>query len=47
MSPRFAVLLSALLNFAGAFISLKVSATGPQRIADSDARHDDHSSSPA
>ncbi len=27
MSPRFAVLLSAVLNFAGAFISLKVAAT--------------------
>src|ERR1700745_2839004 len=27
MSPRFAVALSAVLNFAGAFISLKVAAT--------------------
>src|SRR3954449_9393113 len=27
MTPRFAVLLSAVLNFAGAFISLKVAAT--------------------
>src|SRR4051812_49670664 len=27
MSPRFAVAMSAVLNFAGAFISLKVAAT--------------------
>jgi inorganic phosphate transporter, PiT family len=37
MSPRFAVLLSAVLNFAGAFISLKVAATIGQGIVDSGA----------
>ena len=37
MSPRFAVLLSAVLNFAGAFISLKVAATVGQGIVDSGA----------
>src|SRR5919198_2438263 len=37
MSPRFAVLLSAVLNFAGAFISLKVAATVGSGIVDSDA----------
>ena len=37
MSPRFAVLLSAVLNFAGAFISLKVAATVGQGIVESDA----------
>ena len=34
MSPRFAVLLSAVLNFAGAFISLKVAATVASGIVD-------------
>ena len=33
MSPRFAVLLSAVLNFAGAFISLKVAATAREMNA--------------
>jgi PiT family inorganic phosphate transporter len=37
MSPRFAVALSAVLNFAGAFISLKVAATVGAGIVDSDA----------
>jgi PiT family inorganic phosphate transporter len=37
MSPRFAVLLSAVLNFAGAFISLKVAATVGKGIVDSGA----------
>jgi PiT family inorganic phosphate transporter len=37
MSPRSAVLLSAVLNFAGAFISLKVAATVAQGIVESDA----------
>jgi inorganic phosphate transporter, PiT family len=36
MSPRSAVLLSAVLNFAGAFISLKVAATVGQGIVDSE-----------
>src|SRR4051794_41679047 len=36
MSPRSAVLLSAVLNFAGAFISLKVAATVAQGIVESD-----------
>ena len=33
MSPRFAVALSAVLNFAGAFISLQVAATASERNA--------------
>jgi inorganic phosphate transporter, PiT family len=37
MSPRFAVLLSAVLNFAGAFISLEVAATVGKGIVESDA----------
>jgi PiT family inorganic phosphate transporter len=37
MSPRFAVGLSAVLNFAGAFISLKVAATIGSGIVDSGA----------
>src|SRR6476646_10644791 len=37
MSPRFAVAMSAVLNFAGAFISLKVAATVGSGIVDSDA----------
>jgi inorganic phosphate transporter, PiT family len=37
MSPRFAVLLSAVLNFVGAFISLKVAATVGSGIVDSSA----------
>src|SRR3954465_10048898 len=37
MSPRFAVLLSAVLNFAGAFISLKVAATVGSGIVDAGA----------
>jgi PiT family inorganic phosphate transporter len=37
MSPRTAVLMSAALNFAGAFISLKVAATVASGIADADA----------
>ena len=37
MSPRSAVLLSAVLNFAGAFISLKVAATVGSGIVDSAA----------
>src|SRR5687767_3800717 len=36
MSPRFAVGLAALLNFAGAFISLEVAATIANGIVDSD-----------
>ena len=38
MSPRSAVLLSAVLNFAGAFISLKVAATVGQGIVDQPGR---------
>jgi inorganic phosphate transporter, PiT family len=37
MSPRVAVLLSAVLNFAGAFISLKVAATVASGIVESAA----------
>jgi PiT family inorganic phosphate transporter len=37
MSPRFAVLLSAVLNFAGAFISLEVAATVGKGIVEADA----------
>jgi PiT family inorganic phosphate transporter len=37
MSPRFAVALSAILNFAGAFISLQVAATVASGIVESDA----------
>jgi PiT family inorganic phosphate transporter len=37
MSPRFAVALSAVLNFAGAFISLKVAATVGSGIVESAA----------
>jgi inorganic phosphate transporter, PiT family len=37
MSPKFAVLLSAVLNFAGAFISLKVAATVGSGILESSA----------
>jgi PiT family inorganic phosphate transporter len=37
MSPRFAVLLSAVLNFAGAFISLEVAATVGQGIVEATA----------
>jgi PiT family inorganic phosphate transporter len=37
MSPRFAVLLSAVLNFAGAFISLNVAATIGSGIVDAGA----------
>jgi len=37
MSPRFAVLLAAVLNFAGAFVSLEVAATVGQGIVESDA----------
>jgi inorganic phosphate transporter, PiT family len=37
MSPRFAVTLAAVLNFAGAFISLAVAATVAQGIVESDA----------
>jgi PiT family inorganic phosphate transporter len=37
MTPRFAVLLSAVLNFAGAFISLEVAATVGKGIVESSA----------
>ena len=37
MSPRFAVLLAAVLNFAGAFISLEVAATVGKGIVESGA----------
>src|SRR3954463_5393559 len=37
MSPRFAVALSSILNFAGAFISLKVAATVGSGIVDAGA----------
>src|SRR3954462_15714176 len=37
MSPRFAVASSAVLNFAGAFISLKVAATVGSGIVDAGA----------
>src|SRR3954462_5602678 len=37
MTPRFAVAMSAVLNFAGAFISLKVAATVGSGIVESDA----------
>src|ERR687884_288653 len=37
MSPRFAVALSAVLNFAGAFISLEVAATVGSGIVESGA----------
>src|SRR5215210_7496410 len=37
MSPRFAVALAAVLNFAGAFISLEVAATVGKGIVEADA----------
>src|SRR4051795_8531226 len=37
MSPRFAVAMSAVLNFAGAFISLAVAATVAKGIVQADA----------
>jgi PiT family inorganic phosphate transporter len=37
MSPRAAVLMSAILNFAGAFISLEVAATVAKGIVEADA----------
>src|SRR3954466_7306986 len=37
MSPRAAVLMSAVLNFAGAFISLEVAATVAKGIVEADA----------
>ena len=37
LSPRVAVLMSAVLNFAGAFVSLKVAATVATGIVDADA----------
>jgi PiT family inorganic phosphate transporter len=37
MSPRFAVALAAILNFAGAFISLEVAATIGKGIVEADA----------
>jgi PiT family inorganic phosphate transporter len=37
MSPRFAVALASVLNFAGAFISLQVAATVASGIVESDA----------
>ncbi|HEX5470046.1 MAG TPA: anion permease [Gaiellaceae bacterium] len=37
LSPRVAVVMSALLNFAGAFVSFKVAATIASGIVDSDA----------
>src|SRR5436190_6454335 len=37
MSPRLAVLLASILNFAGAFISLAVAATVAKGIVDTDA----------
>jgi PiT family inorganic phosphate transporter len=37
MSPRFAVAMSAVLNFAGAFISLAVAATVAKGIVEADA----------
>src|SRR3954471_7498370 len=37
MSPRLAVLLASILNFAGAFISLAVAATVAKGIVDADA----------
>src|SRR6478735_10516094 len=36
MSPRFAVILASVLNFVGAFISLKVAATIGSGIVESD-----------
>ena len=39
MAPKVAVLMRAVLNFVGAFISLKVAATVAQGIVDSDADH--------
>src|SRR6186997_1999468 len=37
LSPRVAVLMSAILNFAGAFVSFKVAATIASGLVDSDA----------
>ena len=37
ISPRLAVLMSAVLNFAGAFVSFKVAATIASGLVDSDA----------
>src|SRR5215217_6273870 len=37
VSPRLAVLMSAVLNFAGAFVSFKVAATIASGLVDSDA----------
>src|SRR6186997_951208 len=37
LSPRLAVLMSAVLNFAGAFVSFKVAATIASGLVDSDA----------
>ena len=37
LSPRMAVLTSAVLNFAGAFVSIKVAATIATGIVDADA----------
>ena len=37
LSPRLAVLMAAILNFAGAFVSIKVAATVAKGIVDADA----------
>ena len=37
LSPRLAVLMSAVLNFAGAFVSFKVAATIASGLVDSEA----------
>src|SRR6187200_2332170 len=37
LSPRLAVLMSAVLNFAGAFVSFKVAATIASGLVDTDA----------
>src|SRR5574342_1430103 len=37
MSPRTAVLMASVLNFVGAFVSLKVAATVAKGIVDTDA----------
>src|SRR6187431_1316171 len=37
LSPRLAVLMSAILNFAGAFVSFKVAATIASGLVDTDA----------
>ena len=46
MSPRVAVAYAAVLNFAGAFISLEVAATVAKDVVDAGRDHADGRSSP-